>query len=41
MFKTIKTGDQAYCINADWVDMADSVAVQPNIIATLDFPDTL
>ncbi len=38
----IKTGDQTYCIIAEWADMADLAAVRPNMIATLNsFRDTL
>jgi quinol monooxygenase YgiN len=38
----IKTGDRAYCIIAEWADMADLAASRPNMIATLDtFRDTL
>jgi quinol monooxygenase YgiN len=38
----IKTGDRAYCIIAEWADMADLAAKRPNMIATLDtFRDTL
>ena len=38
----IKTGDRAYCIIAEWADMADLAANWPNMIATLDtFRDTL
>ena len=38
----IKTGDQAYCIIAEWTDMDACVAARPNMIATLNsFRDTL
>ena len=38
----IKTGDQTYCIIAEWADMADLAAVRSNMIATLNsFRDTL
>jgi quinol monooxygenase YgiN len=38
----IKTGDQAYCIVAEWDDMESMAAARPNMIATLDtFRDTL
>ena len=38
----IKTGDQRYCIIAEWDDMASLAAARPQMIATLDsFRDTL
>ena len=38
----IKTGDQTYCIIAEWDDMDSLAAARPNMIATLDtFRDTL
>jgi|SRR3982751_3143345 hypothetical protein len=38
----IKTGDQTYCIIAEWDDMDSMAAARPNMIATLDsFRDTL
>jgi hypothetical protein len=38
----IKTGDQTYCIIAEWADTADLVAARPNMIATLNsFRDNL
>ena len=38
----IKTGDQAYCIVAEWDDLDSMAAARPNMIATLDtFRDTL
>ena len=38
----IKTGDQSYCIIAEWSDMEACVKARPNMIATLDsFRDTL
>jgi hypothetical protein len=38
----IKTGDQTYCIIAEWADMESLAAARPNMIATLDsFRDTL
>src|SRR3954469_20362996 len=32
----IQTGDQTYCIIAEWDDMDSLAAARPNIIATLD-----
>jgi antibiotic biosynthesis monooxygenase (ABM) superfamily enzyme len=38
----IKTGDQGYCIIAEWDDMDSLAAARPNMIATLDtFRDML
>jgi hypothetical protein len=38
----IKTGDQGYCIIAEWDDMDSLAAARPNMIATLDtFRDCL
>ena len=38
----IKTGEQSYCIIAEWDDMASLAAARPQMIATLDsFRDTL
>ena len=38
----IKTGDQTYCIIAEWADITDLAAARPNMIATLNsFRDTL
>lgn len=38
----IKTGDQTYCLIAEWKDMDACVAARPNMIATLNsFRDTL
>ena len=38
----VKTGDQAYCIIAEWDDMAALAAARPHMVATLDsFRDTL
>ena len=38
----IKSGDQTYCIIAEWDDMDSMAAARPNMIATLDtFRDTL
>jgi hypothetical protein len=38
----IKTGDQTYCIVAEWKDMDACVEARPNMIATLNsFRDTL
>ena len=38
----IKTGDQAYCIIAEWTDMDALAAARPKMIATLDsFRETL
>jgi hypothetical protein len=38
----IKTGDQTYCIIAEWADIANLAAARPNMIATLNsFRDTL
>jgi hypothetical protein len=38
----IKTGDQSYCIIAEWTDMDALVKARPNMIATLDsFRDML
>ena len=38
----IKTGDQTYCIIAEWADITDLTAARPNMIATLNsFRDTL
>jgi hypothetical protein len=38
----IKTGEQAYCIIAEWNDMEALAAARPQMIATLDtFRDTL
>ncbi|MGE0751114.1 MAG: antibiotic biosynthesis monooxygenase [Variibacter sp.] len=38
----IKTGEQAYCIIAEWNDVAALAAARPQMIATLDsFRDTL
>ncbi len=38
----IYTGDQTYCIIAEWADMADLAAARSNMIATLNsFRDTL
>ncbi|HMN80046.1 MAG TPA: antibiotic biosynthesis monooxygenase [Burkholderiaceae bacterium] len=38
----IKTGERAYCIIAEWVDMDALAAARPQMIATLDsFRDTL
>ena len=38
----IKTGERAYCIIAEWVDMDSLANARPNMIATLDsFRDTL
>jgi quinol monooxygenase YgiN len=38
----IKTGDQTYCIIAEWTDMEALAAARPKMIGTLDtFRDTL
>ena len=38
----IKTGEQDYCIIAEWDDMASLAAARPSMIATLDsFRETL
>jgi antibiotic biosynthesis monooxygenase (ABM) superfamily enzyme len=38
----IQTGDQTYCIIAEWDDMDSLAAARPNMIATLDtMRDTL
>jgi quinol monooxygenase YgiN len=38
----IKTGDQRYCIIAEWDDMDSLAAARPNMVATLDtFRDML
>ena len=38
----IKTGDQSYCIIAEWKDIDACISARPNMIATLDtFRDTL
>lgn len=38
----IKTGDQTYCIIAEWDDMESLAAARPSMIGTLDtFRDTL
>jgi hypothetical protein len=38
----IQTGDQTYCIIAEWSDMDSLIAARPHMIATLDtFRDTL
>jgi antibiotic biosynthesis monooxygenase (ABM) superfamily enzyme len=38
----IQTGDQTYCIIAEWDDMDSLAAARPEMIATLDsFRDTL
>ena len=38
----VKTGEQAYCIIAEWDDMDALAKARPNMIATLDtFRDTL
>ncbi len=38
----INTGERAYCIIAEWTDMASLAKARPNMIATLDsFRDTL
>ncbi len=38
----IKTGEQTYCIIAEWKDMEACAAARPNMIATLNsFRDTL
>lgn len=38
----IKTGDQTYCIIAEWDDMDSLAAARPEMVATLDtFRDTL
>jgi len=38
----IKTGDQTYCIVAEWTDMDSLAKARPNMIAALDsFRDTL
>jgi quinol monooxygenase YgiN len=38
----IKTGEQSYCIIAEWSDMDALAAARPNMIATLDsFRDML
>lgn len=38
----IRTGEQSYCIIAEWDDMNALVAARPHMIATLDtFRDTL
>lgn len=38
----IKTGEDAYCIIAEWTDMDALAAARPHMIATLDsFRDTL
>ncbi len=37
-----KTGEQAYCIVAEWDDMDSLAAARPHMVATLDtFRDTL
>lgn len=38
----VKTGDRAYCIIAEWTDMAALAAARPQMIATLNsFRDAL
>jgi antibiotic biosynthesis monooxygenase (ABM) superfamily enzyme len=38
----IKTGEQTYCIIAEWDDMESLAAARPQMVATLDtFRDTL
>ncbi len=38
----IKTGDQSYCLIAEWPDMEACIAARPAMIATLNsFRDTL
>ena len=32
----IKTGDRAYCLVAEWNDMADIVAARPSMVGNLD-----
>ena len=32
----IKTGDRAYCIVAEWNDMADIIAARPSMVGNLD-----